>query len=285
MEPLQRHYQLLHGRYRPLHSGYGAVTSRYGAVTNLTSRYGVGWLQRACALQRHWLRSHASSEGLAPWVVPSALLPQGDSLWLAPSTYVMRQAPRSLCLTTALAPVPTFLGGSCPLGCSLSAPATGGFSVVSPQCSCMRQAPRKRSGPVAHFMGYYSTIVRLLQEGGGITWADGFVVACALLQRMVCFGLRRCPTCPPSNVLGYRGTPPVPPAGAAPPAPCWGERWGRCFVTWRVGMPPGLPRGRRGPPILTFPRAPGQGQRRPGGFGRGGWDRCEARSSAVTARS
>ena len=42
-------------------------------------------------------------------------------------------------------------------------------------------------------------------------------------------GGRRCPTCPPSNVLGYRGTPPVPPAGAAPPAPClWGRR-GRRF--------------------------------------------------------
>ena len=88
MEPLQRHYQLLHGRYRPLHSDYGAVTSRYGAVTNLTSRYGVGWLQRACAVQRHSLRSQPSSEGLAPWVVPSALLPQGDSLWLAPSAHV-----------------------------------------------------------------------------------------------------------------------------------------------------------------------------------------------------
>ena len=38
--------------------------------------------------------------------------------------------PKSLCLTTAFAPVPAFLGGSCPLGCSLSAPATGGCSVV-----------------------------------------------------------------------------------------------------------------------------------------------------------
>ena len=28
----------------------------------------------------------ASSDGLAPWVVPSAPLPQGDSPWLAPST-------------------------------------------------------------------------------------------------------------------------------------------------------------------------------------------------------
>ncbi len=88
VEPLQRHYKPLQGRYRPLQSCYGAVTSRYGAVTNLTSRYGVGWLQRACALQRHSLRSQPSSEGLAPWVVPSAPLPQGDSLWLAPSAHV-----------------------------------------------------------------------------------------------------------------------------------------------------------------------------------------------------
>ena len=61
--------------------------------------------------------------------------------------------------------------------------------------------------------GYYSTLVLISQWGWGITWADGFVLACALLRRRVCFGLRRCPTCPPSNVLGYRGTPPVPPAG------------------------------------------------------------------------
>ncbi len=76
-KPLQRHYEALQ-----------AVTQ------SLRSRYGVGWLQRACALQRHSLRSQPSSDGLAPWGVPSAPLPQGDSLWLAPSTYVMRQAPR-----------------------------------------------------------------------------------------------------------------------------------------------------------------------------------------------
>ena len=39
-------------------------------------------------------------------------------------------------------------------------------------------------------------------------------------------GLRRCLTCPPSNAFGNRGTPPVPPAGAAPPAPCLGGRRG-----------------------------------------------------------
>ena len=61
-------------------------------------------------------------------------------------------APKSLCLTTAFAPVPAFLGGSCPLGCSLSAPATGGFSVVSPQyiryAACSEK--EKRAGDPLH---------------------------------------------------------------------------------------------------------------------------------------
>ncbi len=141
----------------------GAVTKALQAVTRalrvvtkllrvvteplliVTSRYGVGWLRGACALQRHWLRSHASSEGLAPWVVPSALLPQGDSLWLAPSAHVCGR----------------LLG---------------------------REAGR---GPTS--WGYYSTPVRILQWGWGITWGDGFVLACALHQRRVCIGLRRYP--------------------------------------------------------------------------------------------
>ncbi len=88
--------------------------------------------------------------------------------------------------------------------------------------------------------GHYSTPVRILQWGDGITWADGFVLACALLRRRVCFGLRRCPTCPPSNVLGYRGTPPVPPAGAAPPAPCAASV---ASLRWRIGTLPSLPPG------------------------------------------
>ena len=151
-------------------------------------------------------------------------------------------APKSLCRTTAFTPVPTFLGGSCPLGCSLSAPATGGFSVVSPQCSCMRQAPGKRSGPVADFMGYHSTIVRILQGGWGITWADGLVVACALHQRRVRLGLRRCPTCPPSNVFQNRGTRCTPGGGCAPCTLLGGGRRRR-FPTWRVGMLPSQGKG------------------------------------------
>ncbi len=138
----------------------------------------VGWLQGACALQRHWLRSQPSSEGLAPWVVPSALLPQGDSLWLAPSTYVMRQA------------------------------------------------PRKRSGPVGPTSwGHYSTIVLILQWGwggaspaaGGRDWgrvvllwptpsfSGGSGLACAAI-----------PPAPPSNVFRNRGTRCTPGGGCAP---------------------------------------------------------------------
>ena len=52
-------------------------------------------------------------------------------------------------------------------------------------------------------------------------------MACALLQRGDWLGLRRCPTAPPSDVFGNRGTPPVPPAGAAPLHPAWGR--GFCF--------------------------------------------------------
>ena len=51
----------------------------------------------------------------------------------------------------------------------------------------------------------------------------GFVLACALLQRWGWLGVRRCPTGPPSDVFGNRGTPPVRPAGAAPAARCLGN--------------------------------------------------------------
>ena len=77
VEPLQRRYKALQAVTRALQSRYESLHSRYGAVTDLTSRYGVGRLQRACALQRHSLRSRPSSEGLAPRGVPSAPLPRG----------------------------------------------------------------------------------------------------------------------------------------------------------------------------------------------------------------
>ena len=54
-------------------------------------------------------------------------------------------------------------------------------------------------------------------------WGNGgFVVACALLQRGDWLSLRRCPTGPPSNVFGNRGTRCTPGGGCAP-APCLGD--------------------------------------------------------------
>ncbi len=82
------HYKGITGRYKAITSRYGVITESLRTVAQplrVISHCGAGWLQRACALQRHWLRSQPSSEGLAPWVVPSAPLPQGDSLWLAHS--------------------------------------------------------------------------------------------------------------------------------------------------------------------------------------------------------
>ena len=133
-------------------------------------------------------------------------------------------APKSLCLTTAFAPVPTFLGGSCPLGCSLSAPATGGFSVVSPQCSCMRQAPRRRSGPAAHFMGYHSTIVRILQGGWGSGGSRGGGGAARGTEGLAWPAPLSRPLLPPTFLEA--GGHAAPPAGAAPLAPCLGDGGG-----------------------------------------------------------
>ena len=91
------HYKGITGRYKAITSRYGVITESLRTIAQplrVISHYGAGWLQRACALQRHSLRSQPSSEGLAPWVVPSAPLPQGDSLWLASSAICMRQAPK-----------------------------------------------------------------------------------------------------------------------------------------------------------------------------------------------
>ena len=140
-------------------------------------------------------------------------------------------APRS----SALAPVPAFLGGSCPLGCSLSAPATGGFSVVS--TVLMYAAGSEEEKGVGGLL-HGDTIAQLfvfckgglavgLRGGGGaargrmvLSWrapsiSGGVGLACAAI-----------PPAPPSNVFGNRGTPPVPPAGAAAPAPRLGDGGG-----------------------------------------------------------
>ncbi len=253
---------------------YTAVTSRYGAVTNLTSRYGVGWLQRACAVQRHSLRSQPSSEGLAPWVVPSALLPQGDSLWLAPSAHVCGRL-----LGREAGRWPTSWGYySTPVrilqwgwrGPRTPASARRWGRMV---LSWLAPSISKGSGlacaaiPPAYPPTFLETGGLPLYPRRGLrplppAWRDeeGTVV----------------PPSPPSNAFGNRGTHHTP-AEATPPAPCVGTAGGQ---------------GR----FLTFPRVRGQGQRRP----RGAWEKgmgplrsaiqhghsaVIAQSSAVIARS
>ena len=152
VEPLQRRYKPLQGRYESLRSWMAPVPTFLG--------------------------------GSCPWGVPSAPLPQGDSLWLAPSAHVCgrlreREAGRG---------------------------PTHGDTIARPFVFC--------NG------GWGRGFPRGGWQGLGM---GGLVVACALLQRGDWLGLRRCPTCPPSNVFGYRGTPPVPPAGAAPPCTLLGE--------------------------------------------------------------
>ena len=192
-------------------------------------------------------------------------------------------APGSLCLTTALAPVPTFLGGSCPLGCSLSAPATGGFSVVSPQYIRYAAGSEKEKRAGGRLHG--STIAQLFGfcNGGGaeaspaaggrdwgrvvLLWptpsfSGGSGVACAAI-----------PPAPPSNVFRNRGTPPAPPGGALGSLhPAWG--------TEGVACSPGAS-GR----FLAFHRVRGWDARGLLVAGGGGWERCEARYSAVIAQS
>ena len=161
-------------------------------------------------------------------------------------------APRSLCHTTAIAPVPAFLGRSCPLGCSLSAPATGGLSMVSPQY--IRYAAgsekEKRAGGRLHGGTIAQSFLFCNRaEAEGLTWTECPVAACALLQRKVWLGMGRYPPAPPSNVLRNRGTRCTPGGGAAPCTLLGGGRRRR-LLTWRVGT------------ILVCPRT--QGLYRPG---------------------
>ena len=129
-------------------------------------------------------------------------------------------APRSLCHTTAVAPVPAFLGGSCPLGCSLSAPATGGLSMVSPQSKRYAAVSKEEKGAGGRLHGDTIAQSFLFCNGAVSGWRGG-----------ACCGLRRYPARSTLRRFPEQGAPPVPPAGAAPPAPCLGERG------WEV--PPG----------------------------------------------
>ena len=121
------------------------------------------------------------------------------------------------------------------------APPQGASLWLAPCPRCMRQAPRKRSGPVAHFMGYYSTPVRILQWGVGgvlpgrmvLLWpASSFGGGSALAYAVV-------PPAHPPTFWGTGGLA-VPPAGAAPPAPCAASV---ASLRWRIGTLPSLPPG------------------------------------------
>ena len=190
----------------------GAVTKALQAVTRalqtvtkllrvvteplrtVTSRYGVGWLQGACALQGHWLRSQPSSEGLAPWVIPSAPLPQGDSLWLAPSAHVCgrllgREAGRW--------------------------PTSWGYHSTSVRILQWGwQGPRTPASARRWGRMVLSWLAPSISKGSGL--------ACAAI-----------PPAPPSNVFGNRGTR-CTPGGGAVPCPLLEGRMGRRCSAWRV---------------------------------------------------
>ena len=97
-------------------------------------------------------------------------------------------APKSLCLITALAPVPAFLGGSCPLGCSLSAPATGGVHRESPCPNICGRLREREAGRLPTSWCHYSTRVRILQVGWG-RMEDSSGYGHALGERRVSGGL------------------------------------------------------------------------------------------------
>ncbi len=160
-------------------------------------------------------------------------------------------APKSLCLTTAVAPVPTFLGGSCPLGCSLSAPATGGFSVVSPQHiryaagseEEKRAGGRLHGGTIAQLFVFCKGSLAGLGVGVGVAGGEGergrMVLAwpAPSISRGIGLACAVVPPSPPSNAFGNRGHA-VPPAGAAPPAP---RLPSVASLRWRVWALPMLP--------------------------------------------
>ena len=85
MEPLQRHYKPLQSHYESLLSRYGTVTSNYQTLRAVTELDGS---KEPVPYSGGRSGPKPSSEGLAPWVVPSAPLQQGDSLWISPSAHV-----------------------------------------------------------------------------------------------------------------------------------------------------------------------------------------------------
>ena len=138
-------------------------------------------------------------------------------------------ASKSLCLTAAFSPVPAFLGGSCPSGCSLSAPATGGLSMVSPQYIRYAAGSEKEKRAWGRLHG--GTIAQsfvFCNGGGGISLTGDLVVASAVLQRRVCFGLRRCPARSALRRFWKQGDSPCTPGGGCAPCTPLGGTRGSC---------------------------------------------------------
>ena len=153
-------------------------------------------------------------------------------------------APNRLCLITALAPVPAFLGGSCPLGCSLNAPATGGCSVFSLQWSMYAAGSEKEKRAGCPLHG--ATIAQLFVFcKGGVAEAsdsgvrppmgtDGFVLACAPFGGGSGLACAVVPPAHPPTFLETGGHPLYPRRGLRP-CTLLGER-GRCrLLTGGVG--------------------------------------------------
>ena len=126
------------------------------------------------------------------------------------------------CLATAFALVSLFLGWLCAWGMFLQRPCHRGRDSPSPNV-CGRLEGRE-AGQWPTSWGYYSTTVRILQGGGGITWKEGLVLACVLLQRRVRLGLHRYPARSAWRVQTLANLPPSTGAGTEqPPAPRMGN--------------------------------------------------------------
>ena len=173
-DPLQAVTKPLRVATESLRSRYGPLPNRYESLVILEpsrSKEPVPYKHQPelphWQKRRHSLRSQPSSDGLAPWVVPSAPLPQGDSLWLAPSAHVCGTAlQRRVCLGLRRSPFrpPTFLGiGEIPLHLPAEHRIPCTLLRGTEEAPFFTLARRKASLPGPTSWGYYSTIVLILQ--------------------------------------------------------------------------------------------------------------------------
>ena len=142
--------------------------------------------------------------------------------------------------------------------CGLRPPSAGGLAWRAPLSRPHRPPTFSRTG--GHPLSPPAGLRPCTPLGGN----GGFVVACAHHQRGAWLGRAVALLAHPPAFLATGGHA-VPPAGAAPPAPCLGTEGDR-------------------DPLPSLPPSTRAGTEAPRGWA-WGWDRCEARSSAVTARS